>query len=97
MIVEYLRYTVPGERQAEFLAAYTAAREPLLQSPHAQAFELCQCVEDPSQFILRIQWTSAEDHLQKFRASPEFRAFLGHVRPYLPMIVEMRHYDQRLA
>ena len=95
MTVEYLRYAVPADRQADFIRDYTAAREPLLQSPYAREFEMCQCIEDPSQFILRILWTSAEDHLQKFRASPEFRAFFGHIRPYLGMIVEMRHYESR--
>lgn len=95
MTVEYLRYTVPADKQTAFIRDYTSAREPLLQSPYAQEFEMCQCVEDPSQFILRILWTSAEDHLQKFRASAEFRAFFAHIRPYLGMIEEMRHYETR--
>lgn len=92
MIVEYLRYSIPQERQADFLRDYQAASVPLMQSPYANAFELCQCVDDPSQFILQIRWTSAEDHLQGFRQSSEFREFLAYVRPYVPLIDEMRHY-----
>lgn len=95
MTVEYLRYTVPAEHQAAFIRDYTAAKVPLLQSPYATAFEMCQCVEDPSQFILRIGWTSASDHLQKFRASAEFREFFALIRPYLGMMIEMRHYEPR--
>lgn len=95
MIVEYLRYTVPADQQAAFIRDYTAARAPLLQSSYARDFEMCQCVDDPSRFILRILWTSAEDHLQQFRASAEFRAFFAHIRPYLGMIEEMRHYEIR--
>ena len=55
---------------------------------------MCQCVENPSQFILRIEWSSAEDHLKGFRGSPEFRAFFAHVRPYVNDIAEMRHYER---
>ena len=95
MTVEYLRYTIAADRQADFIRDYTAARGPLLQSPYAREFEMCQCVEDPSKFILRILWTSAEDHLTKFRASSEFRDFLAHIRPYVGMIDEMRHYELR--
>lgn len=95
MIVEYLRYTVPADRQADFLRDYAAARAPLLRSAYARDLEICQCVEDPSRFILRIEWTSADDHMQKFRGSAEFREFFGHVRPYVGMIDEMRHYEPR--
>jgi heme-degrading monooxygenase HmoA len=95
MTVEYLRYTVPAEHQAAFIRDYTAAKDPLLQSAYATDCDICQCVEDPSQFIVRIGWTSAEDHLQKFRASAEFRAFFALVRPYVGMITEMRHYELR--
>lgn len=94
MIIEYLRYNVDTDRQQKFIEDYTAASEPLLSSPHAVSFEMCQCVEDPTQFILRIEWTSPEDHLQKFRGSTEFKAFFTHIRPYLDDIAEMRHYTQ---
>ncbi|MDX8353819.1 putative quinol monooxygenase [Cognatiyoonia sp. IB215182] len=94
MIVEYLRYEIDAERQDQFVADYRAASEPLLASPYATSFEMCQCVEDPSQFTLRIAWTSADDHLKRFRGSAEFREFFGHIKPYLGDIKEMRHYTQ---
>ena len=97
MIVEYLRYTIPAERQADFVAAYEAAMEPLIRSEHAQAFELCQCVDEPASFILRIEWTSAEAHMQGFRGSAEFREFFSHIRGFLPEISEMRHYERLLS
>jgi len=93
MIVEYLRYTIDAGRQAAFIDAYLKARPVLLGSPYALAFEISQCVDDPAQFILRIEWTSADDHLKLFRASPAFQAFFAHIRPYLKDIAEMRHYQ----
>lgn len=95
MIVEYLRYTIPEGDRAAFIAAYEAAKSPLLASPHALGFEMAQCVEDPGEFILRIEWTSAEDHLQRFRGSAEFKDFFGHIRAYVGAITEMRHYQVR--
>jgi heme-degrading monooxygenase HmoA len=70
MIVEYLRYTIPEDRQDAFVKDYDAARVPLMRSPYAQSFELSQSVDDKTQFILRIEWTSAEDHMKGFRESP---------------------------
>ena len=96
MIVEYLRYTVPPGQADAFIADYRAASGPLLASAFALSFDLARCVEDPTQFILRIEWTSADDHMQGFRGSPEFREFFAHIRPYLSMIDEMRHYERLL-
>ena len=95
MIVEYIRYTIPDEHQAGFIADYTAAREPLLRSPYALSFDLSQCTEDPSRFIIRIEWTSADDHMVRFRGSPEFCEFFQHIRPYIDRIDEIRHYLRR--
>ena len=97
MTVEYLRYTIPEDRQGAFIEDYKAAMMPLLQSPYARSFDLCQCDDDPSKFILRIEWTSASDHMEGFRGSAEFRQFLGHIRAYIGDIEEMRHYTRLLA
>ena len=94
MIVEYLRYKIDTARQDDFISDYKAAAAPLLASPHALSFDMCQCVEEPEQFILRIEWTSADDHLKGFRGSQEFREFFAHIKPYLNDIEEMRHYER---
>ena len=93
MIREYLRYQIDADRRDAFIAAYRAGVGPLLASPYALAFDMAQCVEDPTQFILRIDWTSAEDHLKRFRGSDEFHAFFAYVKPYVGDILEMRHYS----
>lgn len=93
MIVEYIRYSLPAERQSEFEAAYMKAQESLAASPHCLSWELARCVEEPRLYILRIEWDSQEGHLQGFRQSPEFRAFFAAIRPFVEDIEEMRHYE----
>jgi quinol monooxygenase YgiN len=90
--VEYIRYRIPPERAAEFVDAYRAAGAPLLASEWCLGYDLAQCVEESDRFILRIQWTSVDDHLQKFRASKDFREFFAHIAPFLDQIEEMQHY-----
>jgi quinol monooxygenase YgiN len=91
VIVEYIRYDVTDP--AAFLGAYEQARTALDVSPHCLAYELTRCSEEPSAFILRIEWDSASGHLQGFRKSPEFGGFLSAVKPFLDQIKEMRHYE----
>lgn len=92
MIVEYIRYRVPVERQAEFVPAYARAAKALDAAPECLGYELSRCVEDPAAYVLRIRWTSAEDHLRRFRTGPHFPAFFREIRPYVDDIEEMRHY-----
>jgi heme-degrading monooxygenase HmoA len=92
MIVEYIRYTIPADRAAGFEAAYTAARVSLDESVHCLGYELSRGVEEPDNYILRIEWDSLEGHEQGFRQGPEFRQFFQHVRPFFNDIAEMRHY-----
>ena len=54
MTVEYIRYEIPSGQQADFIDAYVAAKTPLMSSDYAVSYDICQCDEDPSQFILRI-------------------------------------------
>jgi quinol monooxygenase YgiN len=93
MIVEYVRYTIPPERREAFEQAYGDAQASLAQSPHCLAWEMARCSEDPGQYTLRIEWDSAEGHMQGFRRSAEFGAFFAAVRPYVGDIQEMRHYE----
>lgn len=93
MIVEYLRYNLESGRQDQFIKDYSDAAKPLLDSAYCNRYEFCRCVEDGSKFIVRIEWTSADDHLKKFRQSEQFRQFLVFVKPYINDIEEMRHYE----
>lgn len=93
MVVEYIRYRIPAEQGEAFVDAYGRAQEPLRASAHCLGYELSRCVEEPDRYILRIEWDSVEGHMRGFRASAEFRAFLGHIRPFVPMIEEMQHYE----
>jgi quinol monooxygenase YgiN len=91
MVIEYVRYEI-ADAEA-FLGGYEAARPALDASPHCLSYELSRCSEEPSSFILRIEWDSSEGHLKGFRGSAEFPAFLAAVRPFIPNIREMRHYE----
>lgn len=92
MIVEYIRYSIPSDQATAFEAAYGVAQVQLMAAPECMGYELSRCVEDQAQYVLRIEWTSAEHHLQGFRKSERFPPFLASIRAYIPYIVEMRHY-----
>ena len=92
MIVEYIRYRIDDDRRDAFTADYARAAPVLARAPQCVDFELTRSVDEPACHVLRIRWTSAEDHLQGFRGGDLFPEFLAAIRPYVGDIEEMRHY-----
>ncbi len=92
MIVEYIRYRVGEDRADAFLADYARAAQVLDRAKQCVDYELTRSVDEPACHVLRIRWTSAEDHLQGFRGGDLFPEFLAAIRPYVGDIEEMRHY-----
>ncbi|MET8352225.1 antibiotic biosynthesis monooxygenase [Micromonospora sp. NPDC005206] len=92
MVTEYIRYRLPQERLDGFEAAYDRAAAALRAAPQCVDYELMRSMDDPCRYILRITWTSADDHLRAFRGGPHFGAFFAEIRPYVQDIEEMTHY-----
>jgi quinol monooxygenase YgiN len=93
MTTEYIRYNLPAGLNARFEADYVKAAACLQASSVCQGCDLTHCEEEPQRYILRILWTSTDDHLQIFRNSEEFKEFFALVKPYIPHIEEMQHYQ----
>lgn len=92
MTVEYIRYRIDADRRDAFVAAYREAVTALDDSEYCVGYQLAHCEEEPDRFILRIYWTSTDDHLNRFRPSAQFRRFFPPIRPFVDDIEEMQHY-----
>lgn len=97
MVIEYIRYKVESSQRESLIAAYTEAAAQLDASPYCLAYELTECEEEAGQFMLRIEWTSTEEHLLGFRKSELFPSFFASVKGFFTNIQEMRHYRPTLV
>ncbi|HEY1174726.1 MAG TPA: antibiotic biosynthesis monooxygenase family protein [Phytomonospora sp.] len=95
MVIEYIRYVIPATRSAEFEAAYASAARVLDADPHCLGFEIAQGVEEPENYVVRIEWDSVEGHERGFRRSAGFAPFFADVKPFFAEIREMKHYAIR--
>jgi quinol monooxygenase YgiN len=93
MVLEYIRYQIPAAQHSAFVAAYRAASAELGASNHCISYQIAQGVEEPDNFIVRIEWDSLEGHEKGFRGSPEFAGFFARVKPFFANIREMKHYQ----
>jgi len=93
MILEHALLDVrPGDEDA-FLAAFGEARQYISASPGFASLRLSRCIEQPSRFLLLVEWDRLEDHTEGFRSSPAYqrwRALLHHFYEPFPTV---EHYD----
>jgi heme-degrading monooxygenase HmoA len=91
--VEIIRYNIPTDQRTNFEEAYSSAGAILKSSSYCLAYEIIHGVDEPQHYIVRIHWTSADDHINGFRKSKEFMAFYNLVKPFYNNIEEMKHYE----
>jgi quinol monooxygenase YgiN len=90
--IEIIRYTIPADKHQDFEKAYAKAATYLKASPFCLAYEVIHGEDEPDQYVVRIHWTSTDEHLNGFRKSSEFQSFFHLVKPFFANIQEMKHY-----
>ena len=93
-VIEIIRYDLPTEKIEGFESSYQIAAKYLEKTPHCYSYTMIHSLENPSLFIVQIEWDSVEGHTKGFRNSEHLDDFLSHLRPYLEHIVEMNHYNK---
>lgn len=85
---------VPGQERA-FEAAFDSAERILASMPGYLEHSLRRCVENPSRYLLLVEWERLEDHTEGFRRSaayPEWKSLLHHFYDPFPNV---EHYRDR--
>ncbi|GAA1673716.1 hypothetical protein GCM10009830_20060 [Glycomyces endophyticus] len=90
MVLEVAEIKItPGQENA-FKDAYRSAREFVQVSPGLRSMRMTQGVENPSRFVLLIEWDSVEAHEQGFRDTDRFPKWREAIGPFFaePPFVE---------
>lgn len=81
MVVEYIRYSVPADRYDE-----SSVQGGFREAPECLACEVSHGLKEPDNYVVRIEWSSLEEHEHGFRESARFGPFLAAVNPFFEQI-----------
>lgn len=94
MVLEHaVLEVIPGEEDA-FEVAFERARSIIEAANGFRNLRLSRCIEQPSRYLLLVEWESLEDHTEGFRGSPgyeDWRHLLHHFYDPFPIV---EHYAQ---
>jgi len=93
MILEQAVFTIAAGSEQAFEADFEQARELVAQSPGYRSLRLLRGIEQPSRYLLLIEWDSVEDHMQGFRESELFQRWAALTRPHFGAAPDVRHFD----
>ncbi|MCK9893270.1 antibiotic biosynthesis monooxygenase [Frankia sp. AgB32] len=92
-VLEIARITVRPGTELEFESAYRQARPEILGTLGCRSARLTRLIEEPSGFVLLVEWDSLDSHLRNFRESERFVRWRAALGPYFvdqPLVVHGR-------
>ena len=94
MVTESVVLRVLPGREADYEAAFRIA-EPLLarQAGH-RSHSLKRGIEDPSTYLLTVEWDSVDDHERGFRGSVDYQEWRRLLHPFYVELPPVPHYRE---
>jgi heme-degrading monooxygenase HmoA len=93
VIVELAQLTISPGREADFEAVFPAAITLIAGSRGYLAHELRRSIETPNRYVLRVEWTTLEDHTVGFRGSQAFVQWRERVGPFFAAPPVAEHFQ----
>lgn len=97
VIYEHALLNVISGREVEFERAFEEAKAIIAGSPGFRSLRLRRGLEQPSRYLLLVEWDALEDHTIGFRGSPaydDWRRLLHHFYDPFPTV---EHYEDVIA
>ena len=89
MILEHAYLSVTPGREEAFLEALGQVKYLIARTEGFLGLEVSRCVEQPSNFLLLVEWETLEAHTVNFRGGPDYegwRMALHHFYTEMPLV-----------
>ncbi len=100
MVLEHaILAVIPGEETA-FEEAFSKATSIISASVGFRCLRLSRCIEEPSRYLLLVEWENLKDHTEGFRGSPayeEWRLLLHHFYDPFPTVEHFKEVTSVLS
>lgn len=91
MVLELGQIAVTAGREDDFVVAYRQARPILASTPGCRSVRLTRGLEDPSRFVLIVEWDTLDAHLTAFRGTDRFTRWRETIGAYFASEPSVEH------
>jgi len=93
VIVEHVVLPVIPGREAEFEGAFNEAKAIISASPGFISLTLSRGIEEPSRYLLLVEWDTLDDHLVGFRQSAPYEQWRQLLHDFYDPFPTVDHYE----
>jgi quinol monooxygenase YgiN len=93
MVTEIAEVTAQPGKAEELRVGLLRGLEVIRRGEGCRSATLLRGIEDPSRFILQIQWETLEHHTVMFRGGPLFAEYRSHITGLFAEPIVARHYE----
>lgn len=97
MIIEHAVLEVRRGEEDAFEAAFGEAKDIIAAAAGFRSLRLSRCVEEPSRYLLLVEWDALEDHTVGFRGSTAYRRWRTLLHDFYDPFPAVEHYVERVA
>jgi heme-degrading monooxygenase HmoA len=92
MILEVAVLNIRAGESDGFEKAFSEAEMIISSATGYQWHQLQRCIENPSQYLLLVQWNTLEDHIDGFRQSREYLKWKELLHHFYDPFPKVEHY-----
>ena len=96
MILEVAILNVIPKQTQSFEADFAKAQTIISQMSGFKSLQLKRCIENPSRYLLLVEWQSLTDHTEGFRQSADYQKWKALLHHYYQPFPTVEHYEDVL-
>lgn len=92
MVLEVAVLDVKSGQENDFEMAFAKAQLIISSMNGYLSHQLQCCIENPSRYILLVNWDTLQDHIEGFRSSKEYQEWRNLLHHFYDPFPEVEHY-----
>ena len=93
MIVEHALLPVKPGAEDDFVEAFETAKGIIASMRGFRRLTLSRCIEQPSTFLLLVEWETLEDHTEGFGGSDEYSEWRQLLHDFYDPFPTVEHFE----
>jgi heme-degrading monooxygenase HmoA len=93
MVLEQAILDVRPGQEPDFEAAFAQAKAIIASMSGFRSLDLQRCLENPSRYLLLVEWDTLGDHTEGFRGSPEYQEWRRLLHHFYDPFPTVEHYE----
>lgn len=93
MIREHAVFNVISGQEVEFERAFQQAKTSIAEADGFRSLRLSRCLEQPSRYLVLVEWDRLEDHTVGFRGSPAYQDWRRLLHDFYDPLPTVEHYE----